>query len=844
MTSSAKRPTRPVTHPPGPSAARSLAVLAAAAIVVLLLLPAGLGSSTPQGLARSFGPAGTHGAAAMAATPHATGPGNAPGALAAPAMSRPAAGPNASYSLEMAYDAADGYVVAVAPNVTGGLYNATYGPSDVTWMFSGGNWSVMNTTGAPPELLWPALTYDAADGYVVLFGGLVIAGSQGQVTAMVYSNQTWSYSAGVWTNRTSVTTVQPPADEPPVMTYDAADGYVVLLDEAVTAPQTMWPTTWAYRGGNWTNVTGPATRPAPPDSGVMAYDAVDGYVVYFGGLTSGPGIENWTTIPATWEFSAGTWTNVTATTNGAPSGRIFSAIAYDPARSEVVLFGGTAWNGPGTYNLPNDTWAYAGGNWTNLNVTTPALSWYTLDMVYDGAGHQLVLAGYTNNSRSAAVASSVWLLGTGSWTAAAPVLFLATVGADVGTPFELTVVLGPHAGTLSYQYAGLPTGCASANTPTLRCTAELPGRYHVHVTVTDALGLPVNLSTVVSVNPAPEVISFTSDLPVAEVGFPVDLAAVAIGGTGGLSYAYSGLPLGCASADSTTLSCTPASPGAAEISVVATDALGVTSALHFALPVAPRPSVTTFLVEPSVVDVGQTVVLAALTSGGVGPVAFQYRGLPEGCASADVLSFACAPTAPGAYLLSFEATDSFGSRAAGTATLTVNPAVAIANFDASARQVEVGQTLAFTVAPTGGTAPFVFVFSGLPGGCSTTDASTVQCVAAVPGNYTVTARVTDATGSSVSQAVVVTVDQIPRSTVGHPILPAGSLPGPLGSMFWWGVGIGSVGLLASALWARRQLRVRREGESIVRRLRSPERPVAAGDGDRSDPGEGTELRSG
>jgi hypothetical protein len=731
----------------------------------------------------------------------------------------------------MVYDAVDGYVVSVAPNVSGGMRNATYGPSDLTWKFSGGNWSVLNTTGALPELLYPGLAYDGADSYVVLFGGLQIAGSQGQVTLMAYSNATWSYSGGTWTNRTSTTTAQPYADSVVDITYDAADGYVFLFDESVTGPATMAPTDWAYVAGVWTNISGPLGSAAPPDSGVMVYDAADQYVVYFGGLATGPGLENWTTLNETWEFHAGAWSNITANVTGAPGGRVFAGIAYDAYLGKVVVFGGTVWNGPGNYSWANDTWAYSAGAWTNLNLTTPGTTWFTVDLAYDPGSHSLLLAGETNNSTNPAAVSSVWVLVNGSWIPAAPLLFLAAPGADAGTPFQLTVATGPHSGPLSYWYSGLPVGCPSRNSPMLRCTTDTPGRYEVQVAVNDSAGDSTSLATSVLVNPAPEILSFGASLPVAEVGFAVDLSAVSSGGTGGLAYAYLGLPAGCTTANSATLACTPTSSGTTLVSVRATDALGVTSSSSVTLTVAARPAVTTFEVVPSVVDVGQPVLFAALTSAGIGPDAYAFSGLPSGCATVSQLSFSCSPGGAGSFLVSFVATDSFGAIASGGTILQVNEVPSIASFAASSSSVTVGTSVGFTVALAGGTAPFAFVYSGLPAGCASTDTASLHCVATAPGNSTVTTTVTDATGASVSQTVNIVVLSAPTS---HPYLPKSTAPtgsGSTGSMFAWGLLVGCLGLVAAVLWTRRQLRNRAEGEGIVTRLRQENRlpPPASGE---------------
>jgi hypothetical protein len=790
--------------------------------LVLLLLPTSMGLGVSPGPAlRAVGPLSALSAAGdLAAARLSAQQGAGPGGVASPpAASHPSAGPNATYSLAIVYDAVDGYVVAVTPNSSGGLHNATYGANDVTWKYSGGNWTVLPTTGAPPELLYPGLVYDGADGTVVLFGGIVIAGSQGSVTRMDYSNQTWSYAGGAWTNRTVANATLPSADSPVQLAYDSSDGYVVLFDESVTGPATMVPTTWTYLAGVWKNVSAPVGTPSPPLDGVMAYDAADGYIVYFGGLAGGPGLQNWWTLNETWEFRGGSWSNITGNVTGAPGGRTFAGITYDPHLARVVVFGGTVWHGPGNYSVANDTWAYSSGAWTNLHLSTPGTEWWTVTLAYDPTTQQLLLAGETNNTTNPTVVSAIWLLGNGSWAPAAPVFLLGNAGADAGTPFVLTVRTGPLPGTASYRYSGMPPGCVGTNSPTFRCTTESPGRYVIHVFVNDSAGFAMALSTSVVVSAPPEITSFEQNLPVAEVGFPVDLRSVTSGGTGALSFVYSGLPAGCPTQNSATLTCVPSTAGPTVVTAQVTDSIGVTSLSSVNLAVSDRPTVTAFEVEPAVTDVGQSVVLAALTSAGVGPSAYSFAGLPSGCSSVDQLSFGCAPSAAGSYVVSFAATDSFGALATGRSTLQVNPLPSIASFVASANQVTIGSSLALSVRWVGGTAPFTFVYSGLPAGCPSADAANIQCKALAPGSSTVTATLIDATGASSSQIVVIEV--VPASP-SHPTGPGGLLPsgsGPFGAMFVGGLAVGILGLVVTALWARRQLKARAEGEAIVTALR-------------------------
>ncbi|MCI4319073.1 MAG: hypothetical protein L3K23_02935 [Thermoplasmata archaeon] len=726
----------------------------------------------------------------------------------------------------MVWDAVDGYVLAVTPNCTGPLRTATWGVSDITWKFSNGTWSVLATTGAPANALDPALVYDAHDQYALLFGGLRISGYSGTPTAYYMSNETWKYAGGVWTNLTgTVGAAPPPAGTAIEMTYDAADEYV-LLYTSYDVNQT-----WSYAGGAWTNLT--AVSPTtPPFGGAFGYDAADQYVVSFGGFAN-----SWWFNNATWTFHAGVWTNRSANVTNAPPPRSGSGVTYDPTLGQLVIFGGSRSTGwlydPNAsvrymnYTALNDTWSYSGGTWTNQSLTAPSnVTLWENPFVFDPSSGNLVLVEEVFNSTTTNVTPVTWLLGNSSWSFVAPVLGLTAVGADAGTPFTLEVRTVPQSGALEYSYAGLPPGCSSRSTPRLSCTTQQPGDYAVTVRVIDSVGVVVSLTRSILVDPRPTLASFVPSLPIAEVGRPVSLSADGVGGTGALTFAYAGLPTGCVATQSSTVNCVPTEAGTFPVIAQATDALGVEAVAATTLSVVPAPAVAAFTVSPPVVDVGQPVVVAALSAGGVGPFTYAYLGLPLGCASVDQLSFRCLPMAPGSYVVQIGVTDQLGGGTSGTAALTVHGDPTITGFSASSPQVTVGGSIDLAVQVSGGTAPFVYLYAGLPAGCGGGNGATLSCLAAVTGEYSVTVTAVDATGALAAAALTVTVAAAPSTTPPHP----GSAPGQSSSgaaASWFGPGpvaftlglaIGLLAFAATALWARRRFQRIREGEAIVQDL--------------------------
>ncbi len=111
----------------------------------------------------------------------------------------------------------------------------------------------------------------------------------------------------------------------------------------------------------------------------MAYDPNRGRVVLFGG-NSAKGL-----VGNTWEWDGTSWTLMS--TSG-PTARAFTAMAFHSRLGKVVLFGGYA-GAAGTFG---DTWTWDGSNWVQLDVTGPAPR-FAHAMAYDEARGRLVLYG-------------------------------------------------------------------------------------------------------------------------------------------------------------------------------------------------------------------------------------------------------------------------------------------------------------------------------------------------------------------------------------------------------------------------------------------------------------------
>jgi hypothetical protein len=171
-------------------------------------------------------------------------------------------------------------------------------------------------------------------------------------------------------------------------------GYDSLLRQAIAlvgykdASYNNHQETWSYdvNGNSWINKNAAPALTSPRVECAMAFDPVNGLMVYFGGYTSTvPGRRNDTWV---YDLSLNTWTEKTTSVH--PSAREYCKMAYDTAKGEMVLFGGS-----GASTIYNDTWRYncTTNVWTNVSpaVSPPPLSQYSI--AYDQNIQRTVLFG-------------------------------------------------------------------------------------------------------------------------------------------------------------------------------------------------------------------------------------------------------------------------------------------------------------------------------------------------------------------------------------------------------------------------------------------------------------------
>jgi YVTN family beta-propeller protein len=332
---------------------------------------------------------------------------------------------------------------------------------------------------------------------------------------------------------------------------------------------------------------------------------------------------------------------------------------------------------------------------------------------------------------------------------------------DVGQAVGLSISESGGTSPYTYGYAGLPAGCASSNTAYLICTPIAPGSFAIRAYVNDSVSMSASAILPFTVNPHIFISSFTATPNIVDSGSPSMLSVIAYGGDAPYTYAYIGLPPGCASSDNASISCVPGPIGTYTVRAFVTDAAGNFANSTLLLTVGQDPEVTAFTASANPADVGSPTTMNVSAIRGIRPYAFNYTGLPPGCTSSDTSALVCTPTETGSFAIRVNVNDSDGVSASSKLTLAVNPPLSIYSFGASPHSIDVNTVTILSVAASGGTVPYAYAYTGLPAGCASSDTASINCIPGNAGVYTIRVFVNDSAGVSISTTLLLTVKQAP-----------------------------------------------------------------------------------
>jgi len=263
-----------------------------------------------------------------------------------------------------------------------------------------------------------AIAYDQAGRQVFLFGGL--GGFSGQETPT--QNDLWAYSLDrqQWV-QAPVAGSRPPARFGHTMVLDAPRRRLIVFGGQAGG---FFSDVWAYdiALGNWQQLSRDEAGPSRRYGHSAIYDtARDRMVISHGFTDSGRFDDTWA-----FEFAGNAWRNLSPS-GSRPLRRCLHHAAYDGTKNQMLLYGGCA-SGAGPCPL-GDLWSFdlAANRWTERTTTLrpPARQWY--GMAFDAARSRLVIFG----GSGAGLLGDTWEYdpGTNAWQQ-------ASIEADTPAPRE------------------------------------------------------------------------------------------------------------------------------------------------------------------------------------------------------------------------------------------------------------------------------------------------------------------------------------------------------------------------------------------------------------------------
>lgn len=244
------------------------------------------------------------------------------------------------------------------------------------------------------------------------------------------------------------------------MAYDDARGVIVLFGGTPSSGGSHLGDTWEWDGRDWSHVD-PLTSPSARSSHAMAYDPIRRCVVLFGGVGASSARRS-----DTWEYDGADWTRRdTLPTN---DGRHRFAMAFDPVRGQVVRFGGA-----GAGGSFGDTHAWDGTHWTLLAAGGPTPRSLHA-MATDTVREQIVLfGGLADSGGGATHQNDTWIWNGQSWQQYFPATVPPT-RLQHGMAFDLSTAKVVMFGGQSVAGAEQQTWAFDSSNWSLRTTTTSP----------------------------------------------------------------------------------------------------------------------------------------------------------------------------------------------------------------------------------------------------------------------------------------------------------------------------------------------------------------------------------
>jgi large repetitive protein len=307
---------------------------------------------------------------------------------------------------------------------------------------------------------------------------------------------------------------------------------------------------------------------------------------------------------------------------------------------------------------------------------------------------------------------------------------------------EATGGITPY--TWSKQSGTLPAGLTLNSNGTINGTPTALGTGNFTLKVTDDLGGTATKAFSITIVSGP-VITTDSPLPNGEVGLVYSKNLTVAGGSVPYTWTLQSgtLPAGLGLSTAGTISGNPSAAGTSNISIQVVDRLGLQVTKVFSITIADSLGIIT---NSSLAngEVNIAYLHNIEPSGGIAPYTWtiQTGTLPAGLNLSASGTISGTPTAAGTRNLQMRVTDGLGGMAEKEFSIIILAAPTILTGN-QAPDAETGITYSFALTVSGGTSPYKWSASGLPGGLSISEDGVISGTPATAGNYTVITTVHD-----------------------------------------------------------------------------------------------------
>ncbi|MCX7019250.1 MAG: kelch repeat-containing protein [Candidatus Sumerlaeota bacterium] len=277
------------------------------------------------------------------------------------------------------------------------------------WLWNGSSWTLRFAGASPRGRYYHAMTTDPSTGRTVLFGGYYFDGSDHRL------GDTWEWDGAMWRHLS--------ADSSTLSRYGHAMAWDGVNNKAMIfggSNGTFLSETREWTGVTWQELF-PIVSPHVRSQHAMVHDKVRNVVVLFGGAYT-----DLTTffLGDTWEWDGVKW--IQRMPAHSPPARAGHAMAFDPERGRIVMFGGNNIDGASLVYY-GDTWEWNGSDWIErVSIASPpARTMHS--MAWNGNDKKVVLYGGVNDS---GVLGDTWEWSGATWSLRHPLISPGTLMAS------------------------------------------------------------------------------------------------------------------------------------------------------------------------------------------------------------------------------------------------------------------------------------------------------------------------------------------------------------------------------------------------------------------------------